>query len=71
VCVDRVGAFDDLRARGFSAFYNPPSSGTSGVAHDPRSSMPDSTSTCLPTRMISALEASSGESGPRIVEIAT
>jgi hypothetical protein len=42
--VDRVGAFDDL-SEGVIRMPFPPSSGTIGVAKEPRSRMPDSTCT--------------------------
>jgi hypothetical protein len=53
--VDRFGAFDDLSEGGF-CLPCPPIAGTTGVAQEPRSSKPDSTNTCSPARMISALE---------------
>jgi hypothetical protein len=34
----------------------PPSSGTTGVTHEPSSCMPDSTNACIPARLINALE---------------
>jgi hypothetical protein len=41
VCVDRVGAFDDL-SEGILCMPFLPNSGTTGVAHEPRSSGHDS-----------------------------
>jgi hypothetical protein len=55
VCVDRVGAYDDM-SKGIFRMPFPRNSGTDRVAHEPRPSKPDSTSTCCPARMISALE---------------
>jgi hypothetical protein len=42
--------------RGFFRLPLPPSSGTTGVTQEPRSCMPNSTTTRSPTRTISALE---------------
>jgi hypothetical protein len=44
VCVDQIGAFDDM-SEGFFRMPFPPSSGTTGVAHGPWSGMPNSTIT--------------------------
>jgi hypothetical protein len=55
VCVDRVGAFDDTNEMVFPMTFLP-KSGTTGVAQEPRSGRLDSASTCLPTRVINALE---------------
>jgi hypothetical protein len=43
--VDRVGAYDDM-GEGFFVLPFLPRSGTTGVAHDPRLCMLDSTNTC-------------------------
>jgi hypothetical protein len=53
VCVDRVGAYDDM-SEGIFRMPFPRNSGTDRVAHEPRPGTPDSTSTCCPARMISA-----------------
>jgi hypothetical protein len=45
VCVDRVRAFYDL-SEGLFPLPSLPNSGTTGVAQEPRSCMPDSTITC-------------------------
>jgi hypothetical protein len=42
--------------RGSFSSASPPFSGTTGVTREPRSCMPDLTSTCTPYRMMSALE---------------
>jgi hypothetical protein len=47
ICMDRVGTVDDLSEGGFR-LSSPPSSGTTGVAHEQRSSMSDSTITSWP-----------------------
>jgi hypothetical protein len=46
VCVDRIGAFDDVTEGGFRRMLSPPSSDTTGVVHESRSGRPDSIDTC-------------------------
>jgi hypothetical protein len=51
MCKDRVGTVEDL-SEGFFRLPFPPSSGTTGVIHEQRSCMSNSTSTSCPTYMI-------------------